>query len=132
MSEYKFKNLSEINTVAKPAEGTTIMGFENGAPIQMPMSSIKGSRGVFIIDPDDPEYSTTDTAYGDKIKEAILNGNMVWQYFSSENMYSPVIAFGQFDNSGSQELEVTIAIVKEQSNIAFNKNLIPTIYSVSK
>lgn len=28
MSEYKFKNLSEINTVAEPAEGTTMMGFE--------------------------------------------------------------------------------------------------------
>lgn len=32
MSEYKFKNLSEINTVAEPAEGTTMMGFENGTP----------------------------------------------------------------------------------------------------
>ena len=79
MSEYKFKNLSEINTVAEPAEGTTMMGFENGIPIQMPMSAVKGS-GVFIINPDDPEYSTTDTAYGNKVKEALLSGKMVWVY----------------------------------------------------
>lgn len=80
MSEYKFKNLSEISTVAEPAEGTTMMGFENGVPIQMPMSAVKGSGGVFIIDPNDPEYSTTDTAYGNKVKEALLSGKSVWLY----------------------------------------------------
>lgn len=80
MSEYKFKNLSEIDTVAEPAEGTTMMGFENGVPIQMPMSAVKGSGGVFIIDPNDPEYSTTDTAYGNKVKEALLSGKSVWLY----------------------------------------------------
>ena len=80
MREYKFKNLSEINTVAEPAEGTTMMGFENGVPIQMPMSAVKGSGGVFIINPDDPEYSNTDTAYGNKVKEALLSGKSVWVY----------------------------------------------------
>ena len=133
MSEYKFKNLSEINTVAEPAERTTMMGFENGVPIQMPMSAVKGSGGVFIINPDDPEYSTTDTAYGDKIKEALLNGNMVWQYIPREDIYSPIISFNQFNNSGRPALIVVAAIVEEQSgSITFNKDLIPTIYSVSK
>lgn len=80
MSEYKFKNLSEIATVAEPADGTTMMGFENGVPIQMPMKAVKGSGGVFIINPDDPEYSTTDTAYGNKVKEALLSGKNVWVY----------------------------------------------------
>ncbi len=80
MSEYKFKNLSEIETVAEPADGTTMMGFENGVPIQMPMAAVKGSGNVFIINPDDPEYSTTDTAYGNKVKEALLSGKMVWMY----------------------------------------------------
>ena len=80
MSEYKFKNLSEINTVDEPAEGTTMMGFENGVPIQMPMSAVKGSGGAFIIDPDAPEYSNTDTAYGNKVKEALLSGKNVWFY----------------------------------------------------
>ena len=77
MSEYKFKNLSEIGTVAEPAEGTTMMGFENGVPIQMPMSAVKGSGGVFIINPNDPEYSTTDTAYGDKIKVNYISVMMI-------------------------------------------------------
>lgn len=80
MSEYKFKNLNEIATVAEPADGTTMMGFENGVPIQMPMVAVKGSGNVFIINPDDPEYSTTDTAYGDKVKEALFSGKMVWMY----------------------------------------------------
>ena len=80
MSEYKFKNLSEINTVNEPADGTTMMGFENGVPIQMPMSAVKGSGGVFIINPNDPEYSITDTASGNKIKKALLSGKMVWMY----------------------------------------------------
>ena len=83
MSEYKFKNLSEINTVDEPADGTTMMGFENGVPIQMPMSAVKGSGGVFIIDPNDPEYSITDTAYGNKIKKAFLSGKMLWMYGES-------------------------------------------------
>lgn len=41
MSEYIFKNLSEIDTVESPADGTTMMGFQNGVPIQMPMSAVK-------------------------------------------------------------------------------------------
>lgn len=80
MSEYTFKNLNEIDNVAEPADGTTVMGFENGTPIQMPMSAIKGSSGVFIIDKDDPEYSETDTVYGNKVKEALLSGKQVWLY----------------------------------------------------
>lgn len=82
MSEYKFKNLSEINTVAEPAEGTTMMGFENGVPIQMPMSAVKGSGGVFLIDPDDPEFSVENNdkgiAYGNKVRDALLGGKNVW------------------------------------------------------
>ena len=80
MCVFKFKALSEINTVAEPAEGTTMMGFENGVPIQMPMKAVKGSGGVFLIDRNDPDYSETDTAYGDKIKEALLSGKNVWFY----------------------------------------------------
>lgn len=82
MSEYAFKNLSDVETIAEPAEDTTVMGFQNGTPIQMPMSAIKTkvAENVFIIDPDDSEYSTTDPTYGDKIKEALLAGKQVWLY----------------------------------------------------
>lgn len=82
MSEYKFKNLSEISTVAEPADGTTMMGFENGIPIQMPMSAVKGSGGVFLIDRDDPEFSVENNdkgiAYGNKVRDALLGGKAVW------------------------------------------------------
>ena len=80
MSEFAFKNLSEIDTVEAPADGTTMMGFQNGVPIQMPMSAVKSGGGVFIVNPDDPEYSTTDIAYGNKVKEALLSGKKVWFY----------------------------------------------------
>nr|DAW19725.1 MAG TPA: hypothetical protein [Caudoviricetes sp.] len=82
MSEYKFKNLSEIDTVAEPAEGTTMMGFENGVPIQMPMSAVKSGGGVFLIDEDDPEYCDKNNdegiMYGNKIRDALLSGKTVW------------------------------------------------------
>lgn len=71
MSEYKFKNPSEIATVAEPVKGTTMMGFENGVPIQMPMKAVKGSGGVFLIDRDDPEFSEENNdkgiAYGNRV-----------------------------------------------------------------
>lgn len=47
MSEYTFKNLNEIDNVSEPADGTTVMGFENGTPIQMSMSAIKGGQRSF-------------------------------------------------------------------------------------
>ena len=78
MSEFAFKNLSEIDTVEAPADGTTMMGFQNGVPIQMPMSAVKSGGGVFIVNHDDTEYSTTDIAYGNKVKEAMLSGTKVW------------------------------------------------------
>ena len=80
MSEYIFKNLSEIDTVESPADGTTMMGFQNGVPIQMPMSAVKIGGGVYVISPDDPKYSTTDTAYGNEVKEALLSGKNIWFY----------------------------------------------------
>ena len=125
MSEYKFKNLSEIATVTEPADGTTMMGFENGVPIQMPMGAVKGSGGVFIINPDDPEYSTTDTAYGNKVKEALLSGKMVWSYnmlpaTTTTNArpydmqsYEQVIGFAVSEDTSGHIIELLSAISHE-------------------
>lgn len=102
MSEYKFKNLSEINTVAEPADGTTMMGFENGVPIQMPMSAVKGSGGVFIIDPTSPDYKPTDMAYGDAVKDALLGGKAVW--VRGDNSYQLVGYMSVGSNCGQSVL----------------------------
>lgn len=91
MSEYQFKNLSDAAEIQEPSENTTLMGFENGELVQLPANSIKGNSGVFLINPDDPDYSTTDTAYGDKIKVALLEGKPVWMY---QNIPSTTIAAG--------------------------------------
>lgn len=67
----------------------------------MPMSAVKGSGGVFIINPDDPEYSTTDTAYGNKVKEALLSGKSVWRYGMLNNVqiYDQILSFEISENT---------------------------------
>lgn len=94
MSEYQFKNLSDATEIQEPSENTTLMGFENGNLVQLPANSIKGNTGVFLINPDDPDYSTTDTAYGDKVKEALLAGKPVWMY---RNVPSTTISNGDME-----------------------------------
>ena len=98
MSEYTFKNLSDIESKVEPAEGTTIMGFENGIPIQMPMKAVKSGGGVFIIDKTSTDYKPTDPVYGDGVKEAILTGKSVWVY--EGGMYSMVTDMKAGSNCG--------------------------------
>lgn len=104
MSEYKFKNLNEINTVAEPAEGTTMMGFENGVPIQMPMSAVKSGGGVFIVDITSADYKPTDTAYGDAVKDALLAGKVVWVY--TGDTYMSPSSFFVGSNCGQAVLDL--------------------------
>lgn len=106
MSEYKFKNLNEINTVAEPAEGTTMMGFENGVPIQMPMSAVKSGGGVFIVDITSADYKPTDTAYGDAVKDALLAGKVVWVY--AGDTYRSPSSFSVGSNCGQAVLDLQL------------------------
>ena len=80
MNEYEFKKLSDIDYVEEPVDGTTVMGLENGTPVQMPMSAIKGDGNVFVIDRTSTEFSLNDATYGDRVKEAILSGKTCWYY----------------------------------------------------
>lgn len=98
MSEYTFKNLNTIDTKAEPADGTTVMGFENGVPIQMPMKAVKSGGGVFIIDTSSNSYKPTDPVYGDEVKEAILTGKSVWIY--NDNTYNAVKQMSIGSNCG--------------------------------
>lgn len=113
MSEYKFKNLNEIDTVAEPAEGTTMMGFENGVPIQMPMRAVKSGGGVFVIDMTSADYKPTDTAYGDSVKDALLTGKVVWVY--AEGDYMSLIRFRVGSNCGQAVLSLWINGFNEKS-----------------
>lgn len=80
MSEYTFKSLNEVDTVEAPADGTTVMGFQGGVPIQMPMGAVR--PGVFVIDisAEDFEAKLEDTEYGNQVKDALLSGKQVWLY----------------------------------------------------
>ena len=124
MSEYTFKNLNEIDNVSEPADSTTVMGFENGTPIQMPMSAIKGTGGgVFIINPSDADYSTTDTAQGNKIKEALLSGKVVWMYLNNDD-YSLVLAFDvSYKTNGVRKLRVWPSVHPSTNGFQDNPHL---------
>lgn len=125
MSEYAFKNLNEIDMVEDPVDGTTMMGFQNGVPIQMPMSAVKsGGGGVFIIDPSSPEYDLDNPAYGDQIKEALLAGKVVLFYYSFATAYVPILYFRLKDNSGTIYLDLFPLMYEYNSsgvhNLRFN------------
>ena len=123
MSEYTFKNLNEIDNVSEPADGTTVMGFENGTPIQMPMNAIKGSGGVFVINSSDSEYSTADVTYGDKIKEALLSGKAVW-LFLNDTYYTPILAFDvSYRTNGVLKLTIYPALNPSTTGIESNSTL---------
>lgn len=130
MNEYTFKNLNEVETVAEPADGTTVMGFENGEPIQMPMSAIKNGGGVFILDKNAEDYSETDTAYGDKVKEALLSGKVIYAYGFSDSTtttspegtieYRGVLSFSVFEyTSGTYKLEVILSGSSSTKYVSF-------------
>lgn len=81
----------------------------------MPMGAVKGAGGVFIINPDDPDYSLTDTAYGDKVKDALLSGKNALRYDPDAETYSPIVAFGIHNNSGQLQMVVVPFLYRYQS-----------------
>lgn len=121
MSDYSFKNLSDVDLVTEPADGTTVMGFENGTPIQMPMSEVRTkSSGVFVIDPSASDYSLTDTAYGDKVRDALLNGKAVW-FFLNSRYYAPILAFDvTYRTNGQLTLTVVPAVNPNSQGLEAN------------
>lgn len=90
MSDYKFKSFSEIDTVEAPNETTTVVGIENGKPIQMPMKSVKAGEPIVINYNESP---TDDPVFGDKVREGLLNGVPVWVYYQVSDSYSQIIGF---------------------------------------
>lgn len=124
MSDYSFKNLSDVDLVEEPADGTTVMGFEDGKPIQMPMSEVRTkSSGVFVIDPSASDYSLTDTAYGDKLRDALLNGKAVW-FFLNSSYYASILAFdATYRTNGQLKLTVYPAINPNTEGLQANSNL---------
>ena len=97
-----FKNLSDIDTLAEVSDNTKLIGLENGKAVQVPADGLKHEDNVFIIDTTADEYSASDTAYGDKVKAALLAGKAVWIYLDNyvygssstvSNAYLSVINF---------------------------------------
>lgn len=74
MSEYTFKPLNEVDTVEAPAGGTTVMGFQGGVPIQMPMGAVKYVKPLIIDVWNGVRPNRND------IIEALLTGRQIWMY----------------------------------------------------
>lgn len=101
---FEFKNLSEVEQLAAPTADTTVMGFDGGKPVQLPASAIKGGS-VFVIDSTAEDYSLTSTEYGNKVKEALLRGDMVYVY--QYETYTSVVAFSIVESTiGASTLKV--------------------------
>lgn len=89
MEGFTFKNLSDIDTLDRPTDKTKLVGMENGTPVQIPADGLRADR-VFVIDTtsDDWEANQTDPDYGDKVKAALLRGDAIWAYVSSNSTTS--------------------------------------------
>lgn len=84
MSEYTFKNLNEVETVTEPADGTTVMGFEAGKAIQMPMSTIKSGGGEVDMSPFIIDVNRDSNITGSDVRDALLTGRPIWIYDKKE------------------------------------------------
>ena len=94
MEGFTFKNLSDINALDRPTDKTKLVGMENGTPVQIPANGLREDK-VLLIDLLDHDWSPdnqNDTDYGDKIKTAMLRGDLVWihKMFSSLEAYALV------------------------------------------
>lgn len=76
MESFTFKNLSDIETVEQPSNEARLIAIQNGAPVQVPINR------VFVVDTTSYDWADNckDPNYGDKVKEALLRGDMVWVY----------------------------------------------------
>ena len=109
MEGFTFKNLSDIDALDWPTDKTKLVGMENGTPVQIPVNGLREGK-VLLIDLLDPDWSPdnqNDTDYGDKIKTAMLRGDLVWVHkmFSSLEAYALVSGFYIYQtSSGVYEL----------------------------
>ena len=109
MEGFTFKNLSDIDALDRPTDNTKLVGMENGAPVQIPANGLREDK-VLLIDLLDHDWSPdnqNDTDYGDKIKTAMLRGDLVWihKMFSSLEAYALVSGFYIYrTSSGVYEL----------------------------
>lgn len=99
------RKITELDVIEslENTEGLSIIANDNGQAKQIPASLLGGlsggGGGVFIIDEKSSEFSYTDTNYGNKIKEAFLDGKTLY-YFDGWHYFS-VIAFNPEWTSGN-------------------------------
>lgn len=93
MESFTFKNLSDIETVEQPSNEARLIAIQNGTPVQVPITTNR----AFVIDTTSNDWTdnSKDPNYGDKVKEALLRGDMVWVYEqnSTGTYYCSVYSF---------------------------------------
>lgn len=91
------------------AESVEVLCIENGELKKKAADGLGGGGdNVFIIDTTADDYDTSDTAYGDKVKDAILSGKTV--YYFNDSKYGTVGSFYIYSSTtGDQFLALQIS-----------------------
>ena len=99
------RNITDL-PIVESVEDVNLIVNDNGIAKQVAASAILGNGGgVFVIDTTDDTYSETDTAYGNAIKDALLNGDRVFVYDGTG--YTLVTGFSLYEDTyGTQKMSV--------------------------
>lgn len=82
---------------------------DNGVAKQVAASAVGGGGGgVFVIDTTSSEYNTTNAEYGNKIKDALLNGYRAFVYDGTA--YMLVTGFSLYEDAYGQKLSVATSV----------------------
>lgn len=109
MAIMKLSDVPELNEFAGTEK---IYVNDNGETKQIACDKVVTAGGVFIIDSTADDYSTSDHAYGNKIRDAFFGG-MVIYYYNGYNYYMP----SQFSFSESDDaMNINIRTVKRNGS----------------
>lgn len=124
------ENIEFISAAALPtteAESVEVLCLENGALKKKAADGLGGGGSIFIIDTTADDYSTSNTAYGDKVKEALLSGKTI--YFFDGTDYGTI---GSFSITSSTAGEFTLTLVISTKAYMFgNTSCSPKTFAIS-
>lgn len=120
------KNITDV-PVVESAEGLNLIVNDNGAAKQVPANLVGGTQNTFIIDitnltPD----NFMDAAYGNTVKEALLNGQIVFVYDGT--YYFNIAAFRiRVTTTGEVYLDIFIPTKNTTGGISSTLSVFPPL-----
>ena len=104
--------LSDVPELNEFAGTEKIYVNDNGETKQIACDKVvtagSGGGGVFIIDSTADDYSESDHAYGNKVRDAFLNG-MVFYYYDGFKYYMPTeLSIDEYPEDGYMMININI------------------------